>query len=97
MISPYNRQLAWILRDFSNVEWKDSAVFLEYPSIIITPNHDLSIGAGPGYIGQEFRLYNNFSNDRDVFVMRNRNIKTLAVNDNVDKLVIWARQGDANP
>ena len=97
VISPYNRQLAWRLRDFSNVEWKESTVFLEYPSIIITTNHDLSIGASPGYIGQEFRLYNNFGKDRDFFVMRNRNIKAMTVNDNLDKLVIWARQGDANP
>jgi len=97
VISPYNRQLAWRLREFSNVEWNDNTILLESPSVIITSSHELSIGAGSGYIGQEFRISDSFGNDRDILVRRNEYSKASSVNSGLDKLVIWARQGDASP
>ena len=97
VISPYNRQIAWRLREFSNLEWEENTGFVDYPSVIITPGTDLSIGVGPGYIGQEFRLYDNFDNDNPLFVAHYYNSKSRYVASDVDRLVVWARQGDAIP
>ena len=97
VISPYNRQIAWRLREFSNLEWDDNTGFVDYPSVIITPGTGLSIGVGPGYIGQEFRLYDNFDNDNPLFVTHNYNSKSRYVIPDVDRLVVWVRQGDRIP
>jgi len=97
VISPYNRQIAWRLREFSNLEWDENIGFLNYPSVIITFGTDLSNNIGPDYIGQEFRLYDSFDDDYHLFMAQNDNVNARYVTPDGNRLVVWARQGDTIP
>ena len=97
VIGSYNRQLAWRLREFTNVNWDQSPARDGHPAVILTPGTDISISAGPGYIGQEFRLYEEFHDRTNLISKDNRNFKSRPIGSTFDTIVVWTKQGDKTP
>ena len=97
VVAPYNRHLAWKLREFTNVKWDESSAVNGYPAVILSPGADISIRTGPGYIGQEFRLYEEFHDRTSLISKDNRNFKSRPIGSTFDTIVVWTRQGDKTP
>ena len=97
VIGPHNRQLAWFLRDFTNVKWGKSSVFVDYPSVILTFDVNEPIVTDSGYIGQEFQLYDDYYGGNNLGAKNNRNFKFQLLGSTFDTIVIWTRQGDTIP
>ncbi len=97
VVGPYNRQVAWRLREFTNVNWDESLAGDGHPAVILTSGADISISAGPGYIGQEFRLYEEFHDHTNLISKDNRNFKARPIGTTFDTIVVWTRQGDISP
>ncbi|HCU80652.1 MAG TPA: hypothetical protein DGN60_05760 [Chloroflexi bacterium] len=97
VIGPFNRQLAWSLRDFSNVKWSENPALVSYPSVILTPGLSESIIMDPRYMGQEFQLYHDYYGHSNIVAKDKRNSKSRPSETTFDTIVVWTIQGDTNP
>ena len=97
VMGPFNRQLAWSLRDFNNVKWSENPALVSYPSVILTPGLSESIIMDSRYMGQEFQLYHDYYAHSNIVAKDKRNSKSRPSGTNFDTIVVWTRQGDTNP